>query len=70
MNKGEWKTANAYLSTHIGFYNILNMQQIHSNREPMPRTATHRGEGSSMLVHTDLSALLSEYNNSQRRCMY
>jgi hypothetical protein len=70
MNKGEWKTTDAYLNTHIDLNNILNMQQIHPNRESMPRIATHKGEGSSMIVHTDLSALLSEYNNSQRRCMY
>ncbi len=38
----------------------------------MSEITTRRGGGSDspVIVRTDLSALLSEYTNSQRRCMY
>jgi hypothetical protein len=46
------------------------MQQVRPNREPMSETATRGGGGAPVIIRTDLSSLLSEYTNSQRRCMY
>ncbi|CAF1214861.1 unnamed protein product [Adineta steineri] len=43
------------------------MQQIHTNRDLMPEAAIREGDNSSKIVRTDLSTILSDYTNSQRR---
>ncbi len=60
----------AYQSTHINFIDILNMQQVRSNRESTSEITTHGGDDAPVIVRTDLSSLLSDYTTSQRRCMY
>lgn len=46
------------------------MQHVHSNRGSMSEATNHGGDDTPVIVRTDLSSLLSDYTNSQRRCMY
>ena len=45
------------------------MQQVRPNRESIPEISIRPSGGSPVIVRTDLSSLLNEYTNSQRRCM-
>jgi len=46
------------------------MQRVRPDREPMSEITTRGGGHAPVIVRTDLSSLLSDYTNSQRRCMY
>jgi hypothetical protein len=46
------------------------MQHVRPNREPMSEITARGGGDAPVIVRTDLSSLLSDYTNSQRRCMY
>ncbi len=46
------------------------MQHVRPNREPISEITTREGGDAPVIVRTDLSSLLSDYTNSQRRCMF
>ncbi len=44
---------------------------MRANRESVSEVTTRTAGGNApVIIRTDLSSLLSEYTNSQRRCMY
>lgn len=46
------------------------MQQARFNKDVIPEIGSQEKDIAPSIVRTNLSSILNEYTNSQRRCMY